>query len=160
MITANEKGEIKNNLGKSVLKQRGKLDFQKVYSAIREWFTANDYDTTEKDYTHTVRPHGDEYKLRIFGDKEVNFYVKFYIEINAYSPEIKKDTGNLRMSVEPSLILDYRGYFNKNKFTRFLKYVYNNYIIYRKIKTYYETKVYLEYLDLCTKIKEAMNQYD
>ncbi|MBS3141696.1 hypothetical protein J4405_06165 [Candidatus Woesearchaeota archaeon] len=160
MITANEKGEIKDSLGKTVLKQRGKLEFQKVYTAIREWFNANNYDTTEKDYTQTIRPHGDEYKLRIIGDKDVNSYVNFNIEINVFAPEIKKDTGNMRMSIEPSLILDYRGYFDKNKFTRFLKYVYNNYIIYRKIKTYYEAKVYIEYLDLCTKIKEAMNQYD
>ena len=150
----------KDPLGRTVLKQRGNLDFQKVYASIKDWFNAHDYDINEKDYTHTVRGHGDEYKMNIIGDKDINSYVNFHIDIMIFAPEIKKDSGNMRMSIEPSLDLDYRGYFNKNSFTRFLKYVYNNYIIYKKIKTYYEAKVYVEYLDLCTKIKEAMNQYD
>jgi hypothetical protein len=152
----------KDQLGKTIIKHRGKIDVEKLYSAMKNWFIEHEYDYTEKNHTETLKAHGDEIRLEMNGEREITPYIAFYIELDAFSPYIKKGstTSSIRILVKPVLELDYRGYFNKNSFTKFLKFIYNNYIFKIRLQKHYETKIYLEFLDLSSTIKEVLGQYD
>ena len=147
-------------LGKTILKHRGNLNIKLLYSSIKDWFDSKSYDYTERNYTKDSKPTGDEYVIEVDGEREIDGYVKFKINVEIFTPYVNKGESSIRIKIEPVVMLDYKKYFDKNKFTKFLKYVYNNYIIKRKIKSYYEGKLYMEFLELSTKIKEVLNQYD
>ena len=146
-----------------LITHRGKFDLDNLYKEGRLWFKARKYDFNEKDHVEFAKPGGNELRLRWFAERKVDDYVKFHIRTRFFMLELNKVkelySAKLKINVVAYLELDYRGNWSRNLIGHFLFYVYNNFIIKKKIEKVYEVKIYkemLEYTDLLKKILKIL----
>jgi len=144
-----------------LIKSRGKFDLDKLYKKGKSWFDFRKYDFGEKNHVEKVKPEGNEISIKWLAERKVNDYIKFHFVTEFFVLYVKKVgsecTGNLKINVAAYLELDYRDKWSKSLIGSFLFYVYNNFIIKRRIEDVYETKLYNEFLEYSGILKETLN---
>lgn len=150
------------------IERQGIYDMNYVYKRMREWFDENNYVYTEKENTTNVRDKGVELKLTMIGERNVTDYFKFDIEVKFLVVEMEKvkmkdktlDRGFLRAFFNVKMHFDYRNIWSKNKLSKLLRFVYNNFIIKKKINDVYSPALKFEADDLFNVMKEALEMYN
>lgn len=144
-----------------LITHKGKFDLDNLYKEGRSWFKARKYDFNEKDQIEIVKPEGNELRVRWLAERKIDDYVKFHIQTRFFMLELKKTgelyNAKLKINIAAYVELDYRGNWGRNLIGHFLFYVYNNFIIKKKIENVYEVKLYnetSEYINLLKKILE------
>jgi len=129
-----------------------------LYKDIKSWYGSHNYDYYEKDMTEKIKPHGNSLQLKMIGEREVDDFVKF--EINVEFNEVlrlkkvnKGYSGDARIMVRATMILDHA---NNWKNIPFLFYLYNNFILKKKILNYYWPRIYNEMMDMNSVIKSSL----
>ena len=136
----------------------GVMDIDDLYKSIKSWYNNYKYDYTEKENTQKNKPQGDSLTIKMYGDREVDDYVKFHLEVDM--DEIlrvkkvgKKYSGEARIIIRGKMIFDYR---DDWKAVPFLFYLYNNVILKNKINKFYLVKIYDEMMELNNLIKSKL----
>lgn len=140
----------------TLINKKGEFDLEKVYKKAASWFPTRLYDFTEKEHTHKDKPQGFEILIKFEGERKVDDYVKFHIHTTFLSIGYREKKGYLKINIKAYLELDYRKRWEINFFTKFLRFIYNNYIIKHRIKTVYEGKLYSEMVEYTSIIKKEL----
>lgn len=144
-----------------LVKYRGEFNLDRLYKECKAWFNAKKYEFTEKEHTEKERPQGNELNIRFISEREVDDYVKFYIETYFFILEINRKGGitnaNVKINIQAWVMLDYKNKWQKNAFSKFLFFLYNNYIIKKRIIDVYEDKLFGEMTEYHNLIKSYLN---
>jgi hypothetical protein len=140
---------------------RGIFDLKKLYSSSKDWFRANHYLLTEKEYKEKAADLGSEFNIILEGERDIDPYSKFVIapQILILNAKKIKDKyhGKLKMNIAAYVLLDRKNKWQTNPVKAFLFFFYNNFIIKSKIQNIYEDKLYNELLDFITNFKKYVN---
>ncbi|MEM4266816.1 MAG: hypothetical protein QW404_02055 [Candidatus Nanoarchaeia archaeon] len=147
--------------------QEGPFDINLIYKTLREWFERKKYEYTEVENTTNFKPKGAEIKVRMRGEKEVTDYYKFTINVNFLILETEKvkikdkvlDLGKMEVRIETFMEVDYRKKFQKSRMGKFIRFIYNNYIIKDEIQSVYGGKSYEDGMDLFETLKDTIGLY-
>jgi hypothetical protein len=153
------------------IKQRAVFDMGELYKVMFRWFSRNNYDFQEKEYSETAMGDGAK-KLEIawYGARKISDYVKFHIDvkfliIGLKSTQIevgnvkrKTNEGDLEMRFDAWLEMDYEGKFEGNPVTNFFREFYNKYVIKSRIEGY-EEQIHEEIYELMAEVKSFLNLF-
>ena len=150
------------------IERHGIFDTNLIYKKIKEWFEENNYTYMEKENTTNKKDKGVEIKMTMRGEREVTDYFKFEIEIKYLIIETEKikikdkllDRGYFRAFFKANMIFDYRYIWSKNKFSKLLRFIYNNFIIFNKIDNVYSPALKFESDDIFNVMKDSMDMYN
>ncbi len=150
------------------IERDGIYDLNKLYQSLKQWFANNGYTYMEKENTTNNKDKGVEFKMTMRGEREVNDYFKFEIEIKFWVIEMSKvqindkvlDKGKLFTTISAKMLMDYKHIWSKTKFSKLLRYIYNNFLIKHKIDNVYSAALKFEGEDLFNLIKENLGMYN
>jgi len=135
----------------------GKFNLNSLYETIKNWFGEMRYDYSEKESQEKNFPEGNFILMKLNGDREVDDFVKFSIEVELQVLRLNKtesgNTGDLRIKMRGFYTLDYK---ENWKSLSFLFHIYKKIILKKKIDEFYEPKIYDELMDLNSKVKSVL----
>ncbi len=144
-----------------ILKYNGVFDLKKLYNSSKQWFNANKYDLSEKEYKEKSGSLGSEFNIILEAERDIDDYAKFVISAHMFLLRIKKINGkyngNIKINVSAYVLLDRKNKFQSNQFKAFLFFLYNNIIIKDKIENVHEDRLYSEVLDFINNLKKYIN---
>jgi len=127
------------------IKKSGFFNFESLYKNMKEWFDDHEYIFHEKEHAEKDLPLGKEVLMKWIAEREIDDYTKFKIEIHFFIERLLKINdkykGELKITFFAQIEFDYKNKWQKNPFSKFLFFIYNNYIIKSKILTNYEPKL-------------------
>lgn len=138
----------KDQVFKGKIKQTGIFDFKDFYSFTYDWLITEDYDVIEKTYNEKVLGESKDLEIEWDATRKISDYFKFNIKVRwkilgmkktkvkKGDKEISMDTGQVELSFTAVLIKDYEGRWDDNPFSKFLRGVYDRYIIRHRINQY------------------------
>jgi hypothetical protein len=136
---------------------KGTFNLDTLYKKSKTFFDSKKYIFSEKEHTEKVKSHANELKVGWEAEREIDDYVKFTIKSTFEVWDVvKKDdmyTGDLKINVVAIVNLDYKNTFFKFPF---LLYIYNNFIIKKKIQKIYEGKLFVELLEYTALVKDII----
>lgn len=147
--------------------QDGTFDINLIYKKLKGWFEDHNYAYSELENTTNLKPKGAEIKIKMRGERLVTDYYKFTLTIAFLIVETEKvkvkdkvlDRGKLEARMDIKLDLDYTKRFGKSKFGKFIRFIYNNYLIKEEIQSEYMGKAYEEATTFLDLLKESMEMY-
>lgn len=150
------------------IERHGIFDVNLIYKEIKEWFAENNYTYVEKENTTNKKDKGVEIKITMLADRDVTDYFKFAIEIKYLIVETQKvkvkdkllDRGYFRAFFKAELVLDHKHLWAKNRLSKLLRFIYNNFIIKNKIDDVYSPALKFEADDAFNTMKEALDMYN
>lgn len=140
---------------KGKIKHRGLFDFGEVYRFCYGWLVDKDYMVTEKTYSEKVKPNGKEVEIEWEGTRKISDYFRFVlkaswrilamteVEVQKEGKKIPMNKGQLEISFSAVLEKDYEHRWEQSGFLKFLRGVYDRYIIRGRIESY-EDKIFEE----------------
>jgi len=139
---------------KGKLKHSGLFDFKELYKFVFNFFKENkEYSMLEKSYSEKVGASGKEVEIKWEATKKVSDYFKIVISIDwriigLTNVEAKKNgevaktnKGDLEIAVAGKLIRDYENKWETSPMIKFMRSIYDKYIIKNKI-TELEDKIF------------------
>lgn len=152
---------------KGKIKQAGIFNFKDFYSFAYDWLREEDYDVIEKTYSEKVI--GDSKDLQIIWEcqRKISDYFKFLIKmtwsiwglkkikVKKEGKETTMDTGLIEIKFQAILIKDYENRWENHPFWKFLKGMYDRYIIRARIEEY-EDKLLAEVNELIVECKSFL----
>jgi hypothetical protein len=142
----------------------GIFDYKEVYRFMYTWLTDFDYFVEEKTYTEKAKPEGKEVEIHWIARRKISDYFRFVlkvdwnifgmttVEIVKDNIKIKANKGRIEIKVTAFLEKDYENRWENTAFLRFLRGVYDNFIIRQRIEDY-EDKVAEELDELVAQTK-------
>lgn len=138
----------KDTIFSGKLKQAGIFDFKEFYSFCYDWLNDQGYKVTEKTYSEQVT--GDSKKIDINWEakKKVSDYFKFVIKmdwqllglknikVKKEDKEISMNSGSIEIKFKAIIVKDYENRWEDQPFWKFLRGVYDKYIIRSRIDDY------------------------
>jgi hypothetical protein len=153
------------------IKQRALFDMGELYKVMFRWYSRNNYDFQEKEYSESAMGEGEK-KLEIgwLSYKKISDYIKFHIdvkflviglkntEVEVGNVKRKTNQGDLEMRFTAWLEYDYEGKFESSPFLKFFKDFYNKYVIKSRIEGY-EAQIHEETYELIAEVKSFLNLF-
>ena len=157
----------KDKIYKGKIKQSGIFSFKDLYAFLYDWLKEEGYDILEKSYSEKVS--GDSKQIEISWDatKEVSDYFKFQIkvewqilgmksvDVQREDKKIKMDSGSLEVKFTGVLLKDYEDRWENQPFWKFMRGVYDRYIIKSRIDEY-QIKLFEEVEDVVSQCKSFL----
>lgn len=145
----------------TLIRYNGSFNLDKWYSEAKKWYKELNYIFNEKYYKESIKPEGNEIEIQFFGERKIDEYARFHINVVVWMTNIKKiDKGMYMGNFKANLIsyfeLDYKNKLQTNPLKKFLFFVYNNFVIRNKIKDSYEDRLYDETLLLENLMKKNL----
>ena len=152
---------------KGKVKHKGLFDFPEIYRFCYEWMIERDYLVTEKTYSEKITPGGKELEIIWEARRKISDYFRFVmkvkwrvfgmttVEIEENGKKLKMDKGQVELKIEATLEKDYEHRWENNAFTKFLRGVYDRYIIRGRIDQY-EGKIFVEADEFIAQIKSFL----
>ena len=148
------------------IKQTDVFDFKELYQFNYKWLVDEGYKVDEKTYSEKVTPGGKELEIQWEAKKKVSDYFRFVIKANwrvlgmtsveVEHPETKKkmklDKGQVEIKVQAILEKDYEHRWENTSFLKFLRGVYDKYIVRGRIEDY-EKKIFGEADEFISQVK-------
>ncbi len=141
----------KDTIFSSSLKYVGIFNFPDFYKFCYDWLVEEfELFLIETKYVEKLKGDSKEIDIEWEGVKEVTDYFKWQvkvvfkilglkkIEIERNGVKEKTNEGNVKMSIKGILLRDYKGKFEKNAFQKFLRAIYEKWIIPSRIEEYEE----------------------
>lgn len=132
----------KDTVVKEKLKYAGLLDLEQAYKFAYEWLKKEDLNVIEDSYSEKVKSNGKELEIEWTASKKVTDYFKITIKIKwrilgLTDVEVEIDGRKKKMNKAADVSIDLKGllekdYSNKwegSAFNKFIKDVYNKYVI-------------------------------
>jgi len=130
------------------LKHRGIFDFKEFYRFLYVWLTDKEYTVKEKEYTEKVGPTGKEVVIEWEAKRKISDYFRFYIkakwrilglkdaEVEIDKAKVTLNKGEPEIKVDAYLEKDFENRWENTGFLKFLRGVYDRYIIRGRISDY------------------------
>jgi hypothetical protein len=158
-----------DRLFKTKVKNKGVFDFKESYRVLYDWFMEQGYVLNEKSYKETVGPGGEkEIEIEWLALRQISDYFRFRMEVKWHiigmkdaEVEIdgvkrKMNSGLFEVGFESILEKDYEHRWEKNPFLKFLRTLYDRYLIQSRIEGY-EGKLLTEMDDLIAETKAFLS---
>jgi hypothetical protein len=144
------------------------FDFGELYGFIYTWFIDEDYKFQEDQYSEKVTPKGKEVEIDWTAKKKISDYFRFAfkikwrilglkdVEVEKDGAKVKMNKGSLEIKITAVLEKDYENNWEKSPFLKFLRNIYNKYVIRGRIDLY-EEKIYSQADDILAEIKAFLS---
>jgi hypothetical protein len=151
-------------LYKGKVKQRGIFNYSDFYNFAYDWLREEDYDVTEKTYSEKVQGDSKDVNIIWEADRKISDYFKFRIKMNCNvwgmkkikvkkdGKEISMDSGLIEVKFQVMLIKDYEDRWENSPLWKFLRGIYERYIIKTRVEEY-EDKAIEELNEFIAEIK-------
>lgn len=128
------------------VKRSGIFNFKDVYQFTYRWFTDEDYDVEEQKYVETVSGDSKDIEIMWTATKKVSDYFKNEIkstwriigmtdvDVEREGRKMKVNTGSFEVKFAGSLIKDYEGSWERSPMMKFLRGIYDRYVIEARVK--------------------------
>jgi len=140
----------KETIFSSKIKSEGLFSFKDFYKFCHQWLTdETGLDIAETKYKEKLSGNEKKIEIEWIGEKEITDYFKFQIkvtfmilrltDVEVQQPngaKIKTNKGEVEISTKGNLLRDYEGKFEKNSTQKFLRGVYEKYVIPSRVKQF------------------------
>lgn len=139
----------KDKIFSSKVRYEGVMDFKEFYKFCYQWLAEEaGLEVVEGKYAEKISGDSKNIKVEWTGGKKVTDYFKFQVEVkfevlNLINIEvvqdgkkIKMNKGSVEINVKGNLIRDYEGKFEKTASQKFMRSIYEKWVIYSRIKEY------------------------
>ena len=146
----------RDNLLKTKVKFDGFYDFKETYRVLFEYLLDQGWDMNEKSYKEVLQAGGaKEIEVEWECVRKVSDYFKFYmkvkfhpmamtsVEVDVDGVKQKMNKGKMDIEVETALLKDYEDRWGGRPFFKFLRTLYDRYLIRERIEQY-EQKLIVE----------------
>ena len=152
----------KKEVYKQKIKQTGYWNYKDLYNFCFNWLKDEGYKLKEKEYTEKITSFGKEIILKWEASKKITDYFKHVIEVKWHilgmkdaeveqeGKKIATNKGEVGIEIKATLVRDYENRWEDRPFYKFLRGVYEKYII-RATREEYEG-------DLEDKAKEYLKE--
>lgn len=157
----------KSDLPLTYVKWRGLFNYSELLQAIKSWFKSYDYHFEEP--THKWKTgDGYEAEIKFKGNRKVNEYVKYYLEVflrtwDMKEVEVVKDgqkfkmyDGKVAIEISGKVEFDWQKRFGGNKFLQHLQDFFHKFIIRQDINEKWEDELLFKMMNLTKVIKEKL----
>jgi hypothetical protein len=157
----------KDTVFKGKIKQTGIFSFKDLYNFIYDWLREESYDVYEKSYNEKVSGDSKQIEIAWIAEREISDYFKFQVKINWIilgmksidvqkdNQKIKMDSGSLELRFTTLLIKDYEDRWENRPYWKFLRGIYERYIVKSRIEDY-QVKLLIEVEDLIAQCKSFL----
>ena len=126
----------------------GIFDFKEIYGFLYEWFTSYEYVVLEKKYSEKIKAQGKDVEIEWLCLRAISDYFRFRIKIKIRvlgmttvelvkgGTKIKKNKGEIEIKFGSYLERDYENKWESNPISKFLRGIYDKYIIKSRIEAY------------------------
>jgi len=140
----------KDTIFKGKIKQRGLFDFKDFYTFTYDWLMDENYDVFERKYVEKVKGDSKDVEIKWEAMKEISDYFRFVIiadwiilgmkqvKVKKEGKEITIDSGVLEIKFKAILVKDYENRWENHPFWKFLRGVYDRYMIRTRVEQYEE----------------------
>lgn len=130
------------------LKHKGFFNYSELYNFCYNWFKDEGYDVAEEEYTEKLAGNGKEILITWKAKKKISDYVKYEIkakwhilgmvdaEVMVGDKKEKSNKGEVKITVTGNLIRDYESKWDSTATLRFMRDIYDRYIIRETVKKY------------------------
>lgn len=146
----------KEEIFSSKIKYDGIFDFKEFYKFCYQWLVEEmQLDTVEDKYAEKIAGDSKGIKVEWTGTRKVTDYFKFSVsvkfeilnltnvELTQSGKKIKMNNGSVEVKVKGTLIRDYDGKFEKTAGQKFMRSIYEKWVIHSRIDQF-ETKLILD----------------
>ena len=140
----------KDTIFSSKVKYNGIFSFRDFYKFCYEWLTEETGidPLAEEKYEEKIKGDTKEIVVEWKGEKELTDYFKFEIgvsfelknlkevEISQKGAKIRTNDGSVKISVKGVLVRDYKGKFEMSAFNKFLRGIYEKWVITSRVEEY------------------------
>jgi len=146
------------------VKHTGIWDFKETYRYLYDWLIDNDYLVTERSYNEKITPTGKEIEIAWEAKRKISDYFRFVlklhwrilgmtdVEVKKGDAKVKMNKGYIEIKFTAVLEKDYEHRWENSSILKFLRGVYDRYIIRGRIEDY-ETKLFSEVDELIAQTK-------
>jgi len=151
------------------VKHKGIFDFKELYRILYEWFQSEDYNLGEKSYKESVGAGGSkQVEIEWEAYRNISDYFRFTIkvgwlilgmtetEVEIDGVKQKMNKGQLELSIKSVLVKDYESRWETKPFIKFLRTLYDKYLIPARIENY-EGKLLGEMDELVAQVKSFLS---
>ena len=139
----------KETIFSSTIKYNGIFSFKDFYKFCYEWITEEmDMEISENKYEEKITGDSKNIVVEWAGEKKLTDYFRFDIKINfelmglknvevaVGGTKVTTNNGSAKISVKGILVRDYEGKFEMSAFNKFLRSIYEKWVIVARIKEY------------------------
>jgi hypothetical protein len=143
----------KEDIFSSKIKYEGLFDFKEFYRFCYQWVAEEmQLDTVEDKYSEKISGDSKGIKIEWTGTRKVTDYFKYSVgikfeimnltnvEITQNGRKIKMNNGSVEVKVKGTLIRDYEGKFEKTASKKFMRSIYEKWVISSRVEQF-ETKL-------------------
>ncbi|MBR9706119.1 hypothetical protein GOV14_03735 [Candidatus Pacearchaeota archaeon] len=157
----------KDKIFQGKIKQAGIYDFKEFYSFIYDWLLGDGYKVKEKRYSEKVAGDARDIDINWQAKKRISDYFRFYIKLDwkilgqkkikvkRENKEISLNSGVLEIKFTAILVKDYEHRWENHPFWKFLRGMYERYIIKSRVDDY-EDKLMEELDELIAQCKSFL----
>lgn len=153
----------KDKVWSGKLKQTGIVDFRELYKFAYDWLIDEGYFVIEKEYNEKIKPSEKEVVLKWEAFRKISDYFRFYlklswrvimtpVEIEKDGKKIKAERAYVEIKIDGILEKDYEHRWENSGFLKFLRGVYDRYLVRGRIENY-EIKLYEEIEEFRREVK-------
>lgn len=140
----------------------GIFDFKTFYNYLYDFFTYYQYAVIEKKYSEKIKPEGKDVEIEWLCLRKISDYFRFRIkvairilgmvtvEMQRDGIKTKRDKGEIEIKFSSALERDYEHKWETNPISKFLRGIYDKYIIKTRIEAYED--------NLAAEVEEAIAQ--
>lgn len=155
---------LKNNIVKDQIGKDGYFNYFQLYNLIMNWFNDRGYDVFEKKYAEKLKDEGKKIDTKWQCYRPITDYFKFEfvikfditgmsdVTIERDGKKEKTNKGDLKFNIEANLMKDYEARWENKPFWKFLRGVYDNYVL-RTTNDEYADKLLNEATELINEVK-------
>lgn len=126
----------------------GIFDFKTFYGYLYDFFTYYQYTVIEKKYSEKIKPEGKDVEIEWLCLRTISDYFRFRVkvvirilgmvtvEVQREAIKTKRDKGEIEIKFSSALERDYEHKWETNPVSKFLRGVYDKYIIKTRIEAY------------------------
>ena len=153
----------KKQIYKEKVKQTGYWQYTEIYDMLFNWLKDNDYKLKEELYNEKLQSNGKELIIKWAADRKVTDYFKYLIkldwhilgmkdaEVEIDGKKISTNKGEIGIDFAATIVKDYEKRWEDKPLWKFLRSVYEKYIIRKTIDEYED--------DLEDEVKELISDF-
>ena len=157
----------KDKIWSGKVKHTGIMDFKELYVFCYTWLSDNNYYTIEKTYSEKIKgPTEKEIEIEWLAFRKISDYFRFYlkftwkiiltsVEVERNGKREKAEKGILDLKIDGVLEKDYEHKWEGRPLYKFLRGLYDKYVIRSRIEQY-EEKLYGEIEDFRAQVKSFL----
>lgn len=126
----------------------GIFSFKDIYNFLYDWFTSYQYAVIEKKYSEKIKAEGKDIEIEWLCLRKISDYFRFRIKVGIRiiglvaveatreGIKVKRDKGEIEVKISSYLERDYEHRWESNPITKFMRGLYDKYIIKTRIESY------------------------